>query len=339
MAPTYAPPAYAPGAPAVPPAAATPSIPIPPPGAAAPDVPLLGPEGALALGESSITEPVSGTGYIDSAIIRSRLRLRYDTAYRNNFADRAEYFYAKCGCFANAALAGAQFDPSASGPPLPETSVDYQDIDLYGEYAIAERFSLFAEIPYRFLNPEQNANTDGWSDLKVGARYALIADCDQWLTFQFRTYIPTGVASRGLGTDHVSLEPALLYFQRLSERWLFDGEFRYWIPIDGTDFAGDVIRYGMGLSYVLLNSPSFRAIPVGEVVGWTVLDGRKSNAFGAFDADGDTIVNAKLGMRLGFGDLVGPGVSRSELYFGYGRALTGDVWYKDLIRAEWQVNF
>ena len=40
-------------------------------------------------------------GYIDSAIIRSRVRVRYDSAYNLNSPDMAEFFYAKCGCFAN----------------------------------------------------------------------------------------------------------------------------------------------------------------------------------------------------------------------------------------------
>jgi hypothetical protein len=27
-------------------------------------------------------------------------------------------------------------------------------------------------------------------------------------------------------------------------------------------------------------------------------------------------------------------LSQSDIYIGYGRALTGDVWYKDILRAE-----
>ena len=39
-------------------------------------------------------------GYIDSAIIRSRIRMRYDVGYGLSSPDRGEFFYAKCGCFA-----------------------------------------------------------------------------------------------------------------------------------------------------------------------------------------------------------------------------------------------
>jgi hypothetical protein len=296
----------------------------------------------LALGGSTFAAADAAAGYIDSAIPRTRFRLRYDSAYGDNRPDRAEFFYPKCGCFANPALAGANFDPKASGPPLAETKVDYQDINAYLEAAYCNRISGFIEIPYRFLNPEVNANTNGFSDLQVGFKAAAIAQEDQYLTFQMKTYIPTGDGSRGLGTDHVSLEPGLLYYQKLSDRLTLEGEVKDWIPIGGSDFAGNVVRYGVGLSYIVLNGCKFRASPVLELVGWTVLSGKEADgATGQiFNAAGDTIINAKFGIRFGFGELVQPGnFSRSDFYVGYGRALTGDVWYRDLIRAEWRINF
>ena len=78
-----------------------------------------------------------------------------------------------------------------------------------------------------------------------------------------------------------------------------------------------------------------------HVVGWTVLSGKESDEFGnVINAAGDTIVNAKFGVRFGFGQLMQPGgLDRVDLYVGYGRALTGDVWYKDMLRAEFRVRF
>jgi hypothetical protein len=46
---------------------------------------------------------------------------------------------------------------------------------------------------------------------------------------------------------------------------------------------------------------------------------------------GDTIVNAKLGLRIGSGN--------ADFYASYGRALTGDVWYKDIVRLEFRLGF
>ena len=64
-------------------------------------------------------------------------------------------------------------DPNAPGPAPPlngqnpattrfiETNVDYQDVSLLFEYAFEKRFSAFVEAPFRFLNPEVNANAVG----------------------------------------------------------------------------------------------------------------------------------------------------------------------------------
>jgi hypothetical protein len=173
--------------------------------------------------------------------------------------------------------------------------------------------------------------------MNAGFKYALVNGPDLVTTFQLRTYIPTGDPRRGLGTDHVSLEPALLAWDRLTERVCVYGELRYWIPIGGTDFAGDVIRYGIGISYGKPCAEGFWVTPVVELVGWTVLDGKESVSTiplvsGVNDASGDTIVNAKFGARLGYG-------SRADFYAGYGRALTGDVWYKDILRVEFRLLF
>src|SRR5262249_39803735 len=151
--------------------------------------------------------------------------------------------------------------------------------------------------------------------------------CDErYLTFQLKTFAPTGDAFRGLGTHHVSLEPAFLAYQRLTDRLAVEGEVRDWIPIDGTDFAGNVIRYGVGLSYDVIQGDCFRVTPVVEFVGWTVLGGKEAAVAGtqttAVDASGDTIVNVKLGARVAYGE-------HNDIYVGYGRALTGTVWYKD----------
>jgi hypothetical protein len=276
--------------------------------------------------------------YIDSALIRTQLRLRYDAAYDDNRPDRAEFFYAKCGCFKIAGL-----DPHAHGPALAETSVDYQDITTYAEYAFLPRVSVFVEAPVRFLNAEVNQDVGGYSDMNFGFKAALISCPEQVLTFQFRTYVPTGDSDRGLGNNHVSLEPALLYWQELSDRLYLEAELRDWIPVGGSDFAGNVIRYGVGVSYFLMGEPQLPGsqsnagqlgvAPTLEFVGWTVLSGKEfAPDIGTKDAAGDTIVNAKMGIRLNFG-------ANNSMAVSYGRALTGAVWYKDILRVEYRLAF
>jgi hypothetical protein len=340
--PTYQEPSCVPAEPSTTPSTTPPST--TPPSTTMPST--TAPSDELASALPSLAAGVQGGrgvafgSYIDSALIRNQLRIRYDAASDDNRPDRAEFFYAKCGCFRTAS--GPTRDPNAPGPPLAETSVDYQDIMAYAEWAPMARFSVFIEAPVRFLNPEVNNHTDGFADMNAGVKLALISERDQVLTFQFRTYIPTGADHRGLGTDHVSLEPALLYWQEVSKQLYMEAELRDWIPVGGTDFAGNVIRYGVGLSYFVLGEPqlpgqhvesAWSVAPTLEFVGWTVLSGKESAPdIGVKDAAGDTIVNAKMGFRLGYGD-------NHSLAVSYGRALTGTVWYKDIIRVEYRLAF
>src|SRR5262249_42266415 len=137
----------------------------------------------------------STVGYIDSALPRSLFRLRVDGAYDFTRATRAEFFYARP-------------HPLGPGLPRPEPRLDYPDLSSYLEIAARDRFSVFVELPWRFLNPEVNSNVNGFSDMNTGFKYAFLCREDCTATFQLRTYIPTGDATRGLGNNHVSLEPA-----------------------------------------------------------------------------------------------------------------------------------
>jgi hypothetical protein len=266
----------------------------------------------------------SRDGYIDDAIPGDQFRLRYDASYDFTRPTRAEFFYPQGG-------------PNGRGLPLPESRVDFQDVTAYLELAAAERLSGFVEVPWRFLNPEVNPDHNGLSDVSAGFKYAVIDDSDLVATFQFRTYAPTGDARRGLGTDHVSLEPALLVWKPLAGGFGLESELRYWAPVGGTDFAGDIIRYGVGLHYDLPLQGRVRLSPVATVVGWTVLGGKESVVHPSGlstveDATGQTIVNVKLGARAQLGRC-------GDVYMGYGRPLTGDRWYANTFRLEWRLAF
>jgi hypothetical protein len=282
--------------------------------------PQLAPMVSAALGDNSIA--VSAPGYIDFAKPMNQIRLRYDAAYNMNRPDRAEFFYGKCGCFGG----------NAPGPILPERTVDSQEPSLYVELAPTERFSAFIDVPFRMINPDVNNNASGIGDLRFGFKYAMVYDEYQILTLQVRGFAPTGDARQGLGTNHYTIEPALLYYRNLSDRLTFYAELADWIPLDGTEFAGNVLTYGAGLGYTVYNSGNFRVMPLVEMIGWSVLDGKELDPQqGAVNASGDTIINGKLGVRAG-----GP---RQDFYFGYGRALTGEQWYQDIWRLEYRFKF
>lgn len=269
--------------------------------------------------DSGLTVRDSSVGYIDSASPADQLRIRYDAGFDFRFPSRAEFFY-------------PQGQPHGPGLPRPERRVDFSDSTLYLEKTLDPSFSVFAEGGMRYLNPDVNANACGWGDINLGFKYAFIAHESATATFQLRGYLPTGDTDRGLGTGHVSLEPALLGFARLTEDIGLAAELRYWQPIGGTDFAGGVLRYGLGVRYDVWESSGCRLAPIAEAVGWCVLGGRESQTFPSgmtqvSDASGTNIINFKLGARLDLGDRVG-------LYAGYGWALTGDRWYSDIVRVE-----
>ena len=319
----------------------------------------------------------SMVGYIDNAIVGSEVRIRFDAAFNDQFPDRSEFFYAKCSCYRNIGL-----DPKAPGPGtgIPK-NVNFQQLYFDGEYAPTRRFSVFAEIPIRWLQPQgfiTNAfttkvnfqpfpNESGIGDVMAGFKFAPLASSSHYLTFQFRTYFPSGDASRGLGTHHYSVEPAVLYYQRLSERLGIEAQLRDWHPIGGSapppftfaappqvgeapqhnavptsrsdTFAGDVFIYGIGPSYRLYNGEHFHFTPVVELFGWRVLNGFETAVVvngvlqpGFSDAGGTNIVNIKIGARTSFDN-------HSSFYVGYGRALTSADWYNDIVRAEYRYSF
>jgi hypothetical protein len=88
---------------------------------------------------------------------------------------------------------------------------------------------------------------------------------------------------------------------------------------------------------------------VAELVGWTCLGGQETvvppdglppdvtpvvntSGFAVKSAAGDTILNAKFGVRVNWGEY-------SSIYAGYGRALTGDFWYKNMFRIDYRLKF
>lgn len=176
-------------------------------------------------------------GYIDNAIVGSQVRIRFDAAFHNNAPDRAEFFYAQ--------YAGL-FGP---GPNSVLADLNFQQLYLYVEYAPTKRFSFLTEVPVRWIQPQltvantanttpSNVNEAGLSDVTAGFKLAAVASSNQYLTFQFQAYFPSGSASMGLGTHHYRVEPALLYYRRLSNRVALEAQAGDTHPIGGSSLCG-----------------------------------------------------------------------------------------------------
>ncbi len=289
--------------------------------------------------------PLEGSmvGYVDDAIVGSQIRIRFDAGFKDNAPDRAEFFYPQCGC-----------NPGGPGPrPGASNDINFQQLYLQAEYAPVRRFSVFTEVPIRWIQPQSFipgtgdvvqgvhtglppfSNQSGISDARAGFKLAVTASSNHSLTLQLKAYFPSGDGSRGLGTDHYSIEPSLLYYQRLSERWAVESQIGGWHPIDGStnsagaDYAGDIFFYGFGPSYQLVNRENIKFAPVIELFGWHVLGGLQT---GGPDPSGTNIVNLKVGARTSFG-------RHSSIYAGFGQAVTHQVWYEHIVRAEYRYSF
>jgi hypothetical protein len=272
----------------------------------------------------ALPEVYSSVSLIDSAMPRTTLRLRADFVSGIRRPTMAEYFQPQGGL------------PFTPGPPRPETNLNYQEYAAYVEYAVDTWFSLFLEQPLRWVNPEQNDNAWGQGDLNAGFKLSVFNAPRFLATFQLRVLVPTA-RNNALGSDHFTLEPALLASYRIADSFQLEGELRYWAPIGGTDFAGDILRYGLGLSYGQQGGNEIWITPVVEVVGWSMLGGKALNVtppdIVSIEAlSGQTIVNAQAGVRLGLGANV-------DFYAGYNRALTGATLYRDMARFEFRLHW
>jgi hypothetical protein len=288
----------------------------------------------------------SMVGYIENADIGNKLRVRFDSGKGIQSADRAEFFYAKCGCYRFLAPNDPAYDPDAPGPgPGVLTSADYTQFNVYGEYALSGRFSLVADLPIRSLKPKAFVpgtgtfpDASGLSDVRAGLKLGMASDGNSQITLQALVSAPTGDSMKGLGTNHWSVEPAVLYATQLSDLVGLEAEFGSVIPIDGSrgplatsgnKFAGKVIYYGVGPSVDIYSNGRTRLAPVVELVGWHVIDGYST--FDNAPANGTNIVNLKVGGRLAVG--------ANSVYLGWGKGLTNAKWYDELIRFEYRYGF
>ncbi|HEX4065468.1 MAG TPA: hypothetical protein VHZ09_05550 [Acidobacteriaceae bacterium] len=282
----------------------------------------------------------SMVGYIDDPTVQNEIRLRFDAGFDDPRPDLGEFFYA------------GHSAPLGPGVAFQRT-LNFQQLYLNAEYAPVRRFSGFVQLPYRwiqpFFDPSSTRTPDlfsgsGISDVQAGLRYAVIASDARTFTLQLVSSFPSGNGVKGFGTNHYSLAPAALLYQKLSARTAVEAELGDSHPIGGTtyrasptsatrDFAGDVLMYGVGPSYEVITRDNYRLAPVLELVGWHVFGGLETNSASQVQsAAGTNIFNAKLGARLDF-------FRDNSVYAGYGRGLTSSIWYRNLFRIEYRHSF
>ncbi len=152
----------------------------------------------------------------------------------------------------------------------------------------------------------------------------------------FRTYMPTGNFTKGLGTGHVSLEPSLLVGVKLSPTTYFQGQVSEWIPLGGDPtYQGSVLHYHTSINQEVCRIlPDVPLIATGEFNGWSFQDGAYTDPFlgGLQKSSGYTYADLGCGLRLFICD-------RVDFGCGYARAISGQHFARDFFRFEFRVRF
>jgi hypothetical protein len=271
--------------------------------------------------------------FVDSARPVTQMRFRYDAGFDLQFPDRNEYFWARAG---------------VKGPKI-VNSLQYNDLGMTAEVA-AGRFSLAIETLYRSIDPEDVAmfNANGqlippptghhgnFGDMNIATK-SLLLDCELLqVAFQFRTYIPTGNFTHGIGNGHVSLEPSLLAALRLGPDTYLQGQLSEWIPLGGDqDYQGAILHEHFSLNQVLWRPiHDVQVIGTLEFNGWHFQDGQFTDPVtGPFQkSSGDSFLSAGPGIRMVVCDKIDFGVAAAW-------QISGDLWPNSLYRTEFRWRF
>jgi hypothetical protein len=260
---------------------------------------------------------------IDHAKPGNYFTLRADAFANWRRPDRIEYLWARSGGVNVSGIPGL-------GPDQIEESIDLQVIHFHMETG-GDKISAIVDLPIRSLDPELNANTTGLGDMYTGAKAVVFSEGRSTVSTLFLVHIPTGLASRGLGNGHVSMEPGLLFNYQASCTTYFHGEVKYWFPIAGNiDWAGQYLRYGIGVGHLLYERPNsdFAITATLEAVGWSILDGRESVPGPSFaDLDPEAFVTIYPGVRILMGEKLEVGISS-------GFSITSQRWYDSMFRLD-----
>jgi hypothetical protein len=242
--------------------------------------------------------------FVDYARPQTLTRFRWDDGINMQFPDRSEFFWARAGLTRKNQFMG-------TGPKLPNFKlrnghplrgwydIDWDQISYYQE-AATSRASVFVEIPYRSWTSVLGPHHAGFSDMNAGTK-SLLLDCELLqVTFQFRTYIPIGQTSKGLGVGHVSLEPSLLFALHLAAQTYLQAQISEWTPIGGSAYAGAVFHHHASLNQVIWRiTPDVPLIAMIEYNGWTFQAGNfTAPVIGPVHSAGETYWTVGPSLRL-----------------------------------------
>jgi hypothetical protein len=261
--------------------------------------------------------------FADYARPRTVTRLRYDNLEAMTRPDRNQFFLNQVKGPGNnlRAIRGNQL------------FARLQQLYLYQE-AAGERGSFFVEIPYRQVNMSWAPTQAGFGDINFGIK-SLLFDCEMLqISFQFRTFMPSGNYVDNLGTGQFALDPSILASLKLTPSTYFQGQFGNWIPLggpgnvnlsSGNKMAGGVFYWLMSLNQVLwYTTPDSPLIATLEMDGWSFEDGGYTSAI----RSGGTAHRVPSGGGVSYFN-IGPGLRQSVCNrLDFGGAIT---WATDTV--------
>jgi hypothetical protein len=207
--------------------------------------------------------------FVDYARPRTVTRFRYDNLQDMTIPDRNTYFLSQTQPSFPSSFTNRHGVPYRTDPSV------YLQQGYYYQEVAAGRGSFFMEVPYRSVNPLFSPGQAGFSDINFGIK-TMWVDSELWtLSFQFRTYTPSGDASHGLGSGHFSLDPSLLSSVKLAPDTYLQTQLGNWIPLAGNpQLSGGIFYFYNSLNQVLWRiTPDIPIIGMLEMDGWSFENG------------------------------------------------------------------
>jgi hypothetical protein len=116
-----------------------------------------------------------------------------------------------------------------------ETGRDEQEIAAEVEWPISRRLGLIFEVPYVFVDSDDESDVDGFGNLAVSSRVLLAEYEHLLLAFNLEVETTTGTARGGIASDEVALAPSFSTWLDLGNWWAINAQSGIEFPTESGD--------------------------------------------------------------------------------------------------------
>lgn len=170
-----------------------------------------------------------------------------------------------------------------------EAGANRHTLRFEGEYAFAPWLSLEVNVPYTFLDPDEEEGTDRLDNVEVGIKYANFTFAEHGLLLGggIEFGLPTGNEEKGIGSDHVLEVEPFVDFGYQRDRWEIVGFTSFGLPVNENDEDEADLELGWNLSVLFHLTPQIE----------TLLEFDGQHVFGG-EEDGVDVVNVTPGFKV-----------------------------------------